>query len=117
MRRSALIGYVMLLVAGLALLACDAGPTISPGDAKAQVDSGALLLDVRTAEEFQGGHIEGAVNIPVGELEGRLAELPPPDQPIVVYCRSGRRSGSARTLLMERGFSQVHNLGAMSAWK
>jgi len=117
MKRSASIGYVMLLAAGLALPACDAGSTITSADARAQVDSGALLLDVRTAEEFQGGHIEGAVNIPVGELEGRLAELPAPDQPIVVYCRSGQRSGNARTMLVKRGFSQVHNLGPMSAWK
>jgi rhodanese-related sulfurtransferase len=80
------------------------------------VAQGALLLDVRSREEFAAGHLPGSVNIPVDELEGRLHELPPSDRPVVAYCRSGMRSGRAKSLLERHGFTQVVNLGPMSAW-
>ena len=64
------------------------------------VERGAILLDVRTREEFASGHLAGAVNVPVGELPARAPELAPAASGIVVYCRSGagarrRRSCSA----------------------
>lgn len=74
-----------------------------------------LLVDVRTAEEFASGHIPGAVNIPLQELEGRLAEVPA-DSPVVVYCRSGNRSAQAADLLHEAGYTQVYDLGGITAW-
>ena len=89
----------------------------SPDVAQQLVGDGALLLDVRTPEEFTAGHIPGATNIPVGELGSRLGELNEHRSgPVVVYCRSGNRSASARALLETAGFSQVHDLGAMSRW-
>ena len=81
------------------------------------VTDGGLLLDVRSPTEFNGGHLEGALNIPVGELESRLKELGSTDRPIVVYCASGMRSRSASKLLRENDFSQVHDLGSMGNWK
>ena len=79
---------------------------------------GALLLDVRTAQEFAAGHVEGATNVPVQELEGRLATLPAKkDQPIVVYCQSGHRSSRAAEILKKAGYTSVNDLGAMSNWK
>lgn len=79
------------------------------------VQEGALLLDVRSPEEFASGRLPDAVNIPVEELKSRLGELEA-KRPIVVYCRSGRRSAKAAELLKSAGFQQVHDLGPMSAW-
>lgn len=80
------------------------------------VNAGALLVDVRTPEEFAAHHLEGAVNIPVNELPERLDELGPPETPLVLYCGTGKRSSKAEHLLRERGFQQIVNLGPMSAW-
>ncbi len=68
-----------------------------------------LLLDVRTPPEFAAGHIPGAVNIPVDELRGRLAELPK-GRPVVAYCQVGQRGYLATRILMQHGFD-VSNLG------
>ena len=89
----------------------------TPGaDARALVKDGALLVDVRTPEEYSAGHIDGALNIPVGELGARLSELGDQKGAIVLYCRSGARSAKAKTLLESKGFTSVVNLGAMSSW-
>ncbi|MBL8917977.1 MAG: rhodanese-like domain-containing protein [Myxococcaceae bacterium] len=84
--------------------------------AKSLVERGALLVDVRTPEEYGSGHLIGARNIPLHELEFRKDELPR-NTDIVLYCRSGSRSARARAMLRAAGFSRVHNLGAMSNWK
>ncbi|WP_426751875.1 rhodanese-like domain-containing protein [Myxococcus sp. Y35] len=81
------------------------------------VNAGALLVDVRTPQEFAASHLPGAVNIPVDALQERLGELGSPEQPVVVYCGSGARSSRAERLLKARGFQQVVNLGPMSAWE
>ncbi len=80
--------------------------------------AGAMILDVRTREEFNQGHIPGAVNISHDELSSRLSELDSaPDRPIVVYCASGRRAGVAASLLVEAGYTRVLHLeGDMNAW-
>ena len=84
--------------------------------ARAKVEAGAILLDVRTPGEFQSGHIEGAINIPVQQLESRIAELPA-DKEVVVYCRSGARSASATRIMESKGISQVYDLGSIRAWR
>lgn len=77
-----------------------------------EVEAGALILDVRSAEEFNAGHIHGALNIPHDQLENRLREIKKPkNHPIVVYCRSGRRAGIAEEILRRHGFSTVTNGG------
>ena len=104
---------------GLFVMAADkGGDFISGAQAKALVQKDkAFLLDVRTVAEFDAGHIEGATNIPVQELEAKLAALPAKkDQPVVVYCRSGHRSALAKELLEKAGYTKVHNLGPMTAW-
>ncbi len=68
-----------------------------------------MLLDVRTPTEFAGGHIPDAVNIPVDDLRGRLAELPK-DRPVVAYCQVGQRGYLATRILMQAGYS-ASNLG------
>ena len=85
-------------------------------EARQLVDRGAFLLDVRTPGEFDSGHVEGAVNIPVQSLAQRLMELPPTDKPVVVYCRSGGRSAQAAALLRQAGWTEVHDVGPMPPW-
>ena len=92
------------------------GREIQGADARKLVAAGARLLDVRSPGEFAGGHLPGAVNIPVQELERRLAEAGPIDGELIVYCRSGHRSSRAAELLRQHGFTKVHNLGPMTAW-
>ena len=81
------------------------------------VAEGGLLLDVRSAGEFADHHLDGAVNIPVRELSGRLGELGDKKQAVVVYCASGARSGAAAKLLIESGFEDVHDLGSWRNWR
>jgi phage shock protein E len=89
---------------------------IGGAQARRLVDEGALLLDVRTPGEFAGGHLPGAVNIPVDELQAELRQLPDPGRVIVVYCRSGMRSSRATGLLRRAGFQTVHDLGGIGNW-
>ena len=77
---------------------------------------GALLLDVRSPAEFADHSIEGSVNIPIGELESRLSELPDTSRPIVVYCRSGSRSSAAAEILSKHGYAKVYNMRRVTAW-
>lgn len=72
------------------------------------VAGGALLVDVRTPQEYQAGHIPGAVNISHDQMKARLGELgPDKDRQIVLYCRSGRRTGIAKGVLADAGFTNV----------
>jgi rhodanese-related sulfurtransferase len=75
-----------------------------------------LLVDVRTAGEFQEGHIPGAVNIDLQRLAQRLGEIPR-DQPVVLYCRSGSRSATAAGLLARAGYVHVYDLGGIITWR
>lgn len=110
-----LILVALVAVVGVVLLRPKSD--IDPAKARALVEAGAKLVDVRTPREYSDGHIEGAVNIPVQEVGARLDEFGAKGEPIVVYCRSGNRSSKAQKLLRSEGFEQVHNLGPMSAWR
>jgi phage shock protein E len=89
---------------------------VTGAEAREMVERGARLVDVRTAGEFAAGHLPGAVNIPLHELDRRTRDLGPKERPIVVYCLSGHRSHRARGILAASGFSAVHDLGAMRYW-
>jgi phage shock protein E len=84
--------------------------------ARRLVDDGALLLDVRTENEFAEQHVRGALNIPVQSLAQRLRELPEKQHPIVVHCRSGMRSATAADLLRKAGWTNVHDIGGYPPW-
>ena len=79
----------------------------------------ALVLDVREEAEYKLGHILNSSHIPLGKLNERAGELEKyKEQPIVVVCRSGNRSGTACMVLGKRGFTQVYNLtGGVTAWQ
>ncbi|UQA55512.1 rhodanese-like domain-containing protein [Polyangium aurulentum] len=96
-------------------------PDRDPALARRLVGEGAVLLDVRTTEEYGERHLDGAVNIPVGDLGGRLAEVEKltggdKNKPIVVYCQTGGRSARAKTALVEAGYTQVTNVGGIDDW-
>jgi phage shock protein E len=74
------------------------------------VREGAKIIDVRSKAEFAAGHAKGTINIPLDQLAGKLANFKK-DEAIIVCCRSGMRSASARSLLMDKGFKQVYNAG------
>ena len=82
-------------------------------DIKNIIENGALIIDVRTKEEFDDGHIEGSLNIPLDEIENATNWLQK-DVPTVVVCASGTRSGYAVKTLKANGFEKVYNGGAWS---
>ncbi len=76
------------------------------------------ILDVRTPEEFAAGHIEGAVNIPLGDMgEGEICELPDRSRRLLVYCRSGVRSKMAAEKLAAKGYKRIEEFGGVLTWK
>lgn len=87
---------------------------MDPMEANEQLDD-VFLLDVREQPEWDAGHVEEAVHIPMGDLNARIDEIPK-DQTIVCVCRSGNRSGAVCDALNRAGYT-AHNLeGGMHAW-
>jgi rhodanese-related sulfurtransferase len=128
-----ILAVYVLLVAALLVSGCTATPSsvmgapaaaqagswteISIDEAAAKRDAGAFILDVRQPEEWQEGHIPGATLIPLGELEGRLSEIPQ-GQEVVVYCRSGNRSRTGAEILAKNGFNPVSSMaGGIKEWQ
>ncbi len=89
-----------------------------PQQTQDEVARGALLVDVREQNEWDAGHLPGALHIPMGQIPGKVADLPR-DRKIIVTCRSGNRSGTIKDYLIdEHGYSDVHNqLGGILAWQ
>jgi phage shock protein E len=73
----------------------------------------AHLIDVRTPREYANNGLDSARNIPLQELENRLAEIGNTEDPVVLYCQSGNRSGQAADILQRNGFRDVYDLGAL----
>lgn len=117
--RLAPLALTLTLLGAAPLAACgqvDAGTVgaSSENAARSAVARGALLLDVRTPGEFSGGHLDGASNIPVEELERRKAEIAA-GREVVVYCRSGRRSARAAEILRASGHTVI-DIETMDNW-
>ena len=92
---------------------------ITPIDAKKIMDSGEehIILDTREQDEFDEGHIPGAILIPYTEIENKAEEmLPEKDAQILVYCRSGRRSKIAAEALSKLGYTNVKEFGGIIDW-
>ena len=93
---------------------------ISGAEAKALMDSegGYIIIDARTQEEYDEGHIPGAIMIPEYEIADRAEkELPDKNQLILVYCRSGRRSKIAAEELVKLGYTNVKEFGGIIGWE
>ena len=90
-------------------------PEVDVAGARRLIDAGAVLLDVREADEWHSGHAEGAQWIPMGEVAGRQREIPA-GRDVVVICRSGARSGRVTEVLVGAGHDAVNLAGGMRAW-
>lgn len=93
--------------------------SITPEEVKARLaeDKQAVLIDVRSPEEYRSGHIPGSKLLPLHELAHRLSELPADkNSSLIVYCLSGARSRTAASQLSRQGYSQVFDLGAIHRW-
>lgn len=91
-------------------------PEVTPAEAKVRQDQGAVVVDVREAEEWQEGHVSGAVHIPLATLPQRLHQLDP-QQEVITVCRGGNRSAFAADALLKAGFLRVSSMaGGTLAW-
>ena len=108
--------FMSAMVVGLVFLgltfACRAGGA-NAAIVREKIKAGALVVDVRTPAEFAAGAYQGAINIPLDQVERRLADFGDRKHSIVVYCRSGNRSGQAKVILEKNGFSDVTNGGGL----
>ena len=77
-------------------------------DLKALLEDGAIIVDVRSPQEYQGGHVAGSINIPVGEIQTQVVRLQKANKPIITCCASGMRSASAATILKNAGLEAVN---------
>lgn len=91
---------------------------INAKKAKAMLETeNAVLVDVRTPREYVGGHIKGAVSLPLDDVATKASKmLPDKDAGVIVYCLSGARSGRVARMLARMGYQNVRNLGAMYKW-
>jgi molybdopterin/thiamine biosynthesis adenylyltransferase/rhodanese-related sulfurtransferase len=95
-------------------------PEVDPADVRDQLGNGAVVIDVREAEEWSTGHIPGAKHVPKSFLESRIeGSAPDRDQHVILYCQSGNRSAwAARTLIDDLGFTNVESMtGGITLWK
>lgn len=121
----ALLVLLVLAACGGSVQSAAVGGGAAPAALPAETDvataaslrqEGAFVLDVREPSEWAAGHIEGATLIPLGQLAGRVGEVPA-DREGVVVCRSGNRSAQGRDILLGAGLPSVTSMaGGMSAW-
>ena len=92
-------------------------PDINQGVEEYRAVPQAILLDVRTPEEYRGGHVPGSKNLPLQQIEKITSIAEKKDTPLFVYCQSGARSRQAVSLLQRMGDVNVNNIGGMSAYR
>lgn len=102
------VRYLLFILALILIVACKGDPEL----AWQKIGDGALIVDVRTMDEYKAGHVAGAILIPDYEIEKHLDELGDKQSPIVLYSNEGERAETARDELLKLGFSDVTNGGA-----
>jgi len=80
------------------------------------VAAGIKVVDVRTPAEFAAGHVPGALNIPHDQMAARHGEIGPSSTPVLLYCKSGRRTDIAARTLREKGFTQIYDMQSYDRW-
>ncbi|MBR2440437.1 MAG: rhodanese-like domain-containing protein [Lentisphaeria bacterium] len=99
------------ILCGIALLAISG---CCSTESKTSMEANAVLLDVRTPEEYKSVYLEGAVLLPLAELESKISsKVADKNTPVYIYCRSGRRAGTAVEKLKTMGYTDLHNLGGL----
>ena len=102
---------LFLILCGIVLLAISG---CCSTESKISMENNAVLLDVRTPEEHKSGYLEGAVLLPLAELESKISsKVADKNTPVYIYCRSGRRAGTAVETLKAMGYTDLHNLGGL----
>ena len=104
---------ILLRFLGMALIAF----SVQAADVSFNGTKPAAIIDVRTSEEFASGHIDGAINIPYEKIGQGIQSIKglTKESPILVYCRSGRRSAIARSTLEQQGFKRILDGGAIES--
>jgi len=107
--------FIVILSVGL-FSACSKVSDEELAKAHKAVANGAIIVDVRTPQEFKVKHVKGAINLPVEEImKGHLRKLPK-NKEIVVYCRTGSRSSASAKILKEKGWN-VYDVATQSDWE
>ena len=91
-------------------------PDINQGIKEYSASDGAVLLDVRTPDEFRQGHIPGSINVPLQSIDKVADMIDNKTAPIFVHCLSGSRSRQAAAVLQQLGYTNVKNIGGISAY-
>ena len=92
------------------------GANINEGVAEARETSGAVLVDVREADEYASGHIKDAVNVPLSDIERISSVVADRTVPLFLYCASGARSARAEKALKQMGYTNIHNIGGIRGY-
>ena len=121
MKRMLLLLFsLLLLLAGCSGNTADSSyQQITQEEAKEMMDTqNVVILDVREQNEYDGGHIPGAVLLPVGTIDETAAAevIPDKDSTVLVYCRSGNRSKTASSKLAELGYTNIYEFGGINTW-
>lgn len=106
---------IIVVVVLAALFILKRATFVSADVARECLAAGAVVIDVRSPEEFRGGHVSGAINIPLGDLQTKvLQQVPDKHQALLLYCLSGGRSAISARQLKIIGYEMVFNLGSYS---
>ena len=120
MKRTILLLLSLLLLAGCGgNAAAGSYQQITQEEAKEMMDNQeVIILDVREQDEYDSGHIPGAVLLPVGSIDETTAAevIPDEDSTVLVYCRSGNRSKTASSTLAELGYTNIYEFGGINTW-
>lgn len=90
---------------------------INAGIAEYKTTDGAVLLDVRTEEEYRNGHIDGSINLPLDRISSIEKTVKDKSAPLYVHCYSGSRSGQAVSYLKQMGYTNAKNIGGISSYR
>jgi phage shock protein E len=105
--------FAIFAIVAIAYIFMKRSGQITAEDAQTLLKNGALVVDVRTPPEFRSGHIRGAVNLPVDQIEITLpSRVKDKNQPILLHCQAGTRSAVAKRKLNAMGYNNAYNLGS-----
>ena len=105
--------WIVIVVAIAAFLVVKRLTQSNPAAAREWLNKGALVIDVRSEAEYREQHLPGTINIPLDRLGDEIARhAPKKEQPLLLHCRSGARSGTGTSALKKMGYQHVFNLGS-----
>lgn len=114
----ALATCLLFIIAGCSSKEDSQVKTITSDEVVDLLKKDAILLDVRSESEYDGGHIPNAILLNVNDVENKIKDVSSDyDQVIIVYCRSGNRSATAAQTLIDMGYRNVYDLGGISNWE